>query len=78
MSLLAVHDLAVARGGLRALEGLSFTLDAYAGETFSGTVTEIRPIGTQRQNATYFDVRITLPTGKTLLPGMNGTVTVGQ
>lgn len=28
MSLLAVHDLAVARGGLRAFEALSFTLDA--------------------------------------------------
>ena len=57
---------------------LSYTLDAYAGETFSGTVTEIRPIGTARQNATYFDVRITLPAGKTLLPGMNATVTVGE
>ena len=57
---------------------LTFTLDAYAGETFSGTVTQIRPIGTPRQNATYFDVRITLPAGKTLLPGMNGTVTVGE
>ena len=57
---------------------LSFTLDAYAGETFTGTVTEIRPIGTARQNAAYFDVRISLPTGKTLLPGMNATVTVGE
>lgn len=28
MSLLAVHDLAVARGGLRAVEGLSFSLEA--------------------------------------------------
>lgn len=27
MSLLAVHDLAVARGGMRAVEGVSFTLD---------------------------------------------------
>lgn len=27
MSLLAVHNLAVARGGLRAVEGVSFTLD---------------------------------------------------
>ena len=55
---------------------LSFTLDAYAGETFSGTVTEIRPVGITRQNATYYDVRITLPAGKTLLPGMNATVTI--
>ncbi|MFD1794391.1 heme ABC exporter ATP-binding protein CcmA [Paracoccus aurantiacus] len=28
MSLLSVHDLAVARGGMRAVEGVSFTLDA--------------------------------------------------
>ncbi|WP_295046566.1 heme ABC exporter ATP-binding protein CcmA [uncultured Paracoccus sp.] len=28
MSLLAVHDLAVARGGLRTVEGVSFTLEA--------------------------------------------------
>ena len=57
---------------------LSFTLDAYAGQTFSGAVTEIRPIGSARQNATYFDVRITLPTDRTLLPGMNATVTLSK
>lgn len=67
-------DLASIRVG----DVLPFTLDAYAGEVFSGTVTQIRPIGTARQNATYFDVRISLPMGKTLLPGMNATVTVGQ
>ena len=65
-------------GAVRVGDVMTFTLDAYAGEIFSGTVTQIRPIGTARQNATYFDVRITLPTGKTLLPGMNGTVTVGH
>lgn len=57
---------------------LSFTLDAYAGQTFSGAVTEIRPIGAARQNATYFDVRVTAPEGVTLLPGMNATVTLGE
>lgn len=55
---------------------LSYTLDAYPGETFTGTVTAIRPIGIAKQNAAYFDVRITLPEGKTLLPGMNATVTL--
>lgn len=63
---------------VRVGDVLSYTLDAYAGETFSGTVTEIRPVGTTRQNATYFDVRITLPEGKTLLPGMNATVTLNK
>ncbi len=67
-------DLSVVRVG----DTLSFTLDAYAGETFTGTVAEIRPIGTARQNATYFDVRITLPQGRTLLPGMNATVHLGR
>ena len=57
---------------------LSFTLDAYAGQTFSGAVTEIRPIGSARQNATYFDVRVAAPQGVTLLPGMNATVTIGE
>lgn len=61
---------------IRVGDVLTYTLDAYAGETFSGTVTEIRPIGAKKQNATYFDVRITLPEGKTLLPGMNATVTI--
>ena len=57
---------------------LTYTLDAYGDEIFSGTVTKIYSIGTEKQNATYFDVRVTLPTGKTLLPGMNGTVTLGK
>ena len=61
---------------VRVGDTLTYTLDAYAGETFSGMVTAIRPIGTKKQNATYFDVRITLPAGKTLLPGMNATVTL--
>lgn len=57
---------------------LTYTLDAYPGETFTGTVKQIRPVGDVRQNATYFDVRITLPEGKELLPGMNGTVTIDK
>ena len=57
---------------------LTYTLDAYADKTFTGTVTEIRPIGTKRQNASYFDVRITAPEGVTLLPGMNATVTLAE
>ena len=38
----------------------------------------IYAVGTKKQNATYFDVRITLPSGKALLPGMNGTVTINK
>ncbi|MBR5225522.1 MAG: efflux RND transporter periplasmic adaptor subunit [Clostridia bacterium] len=63
---------------LRVGDVLTYTLDAYGEETFSGTVTEIRPIGMARQNATYFDVRLTINTERMVLPGMNGTVTLGK
>lgn len=64
--------------GISVGDTLTYTLDAYAGETFMGTVTAIRPVGMARQNATYFDVRVTAPTGKLLLPGMNATVTLDK
>ncbi len=59
---------------------LSYTLDAFDGETFTGTVSPrfIPSAPPKSRNATYFDVRITLPAGKTLLPGMNGTVTINK
>ena len=60
--------------GIRVGDVLTYTLDAYGEKAFSGTITEIRPIGSARQNATYFDVRITAPKDVTVLPGMNATV----
>jgi HlyD family secretion protein len=63
---------------LRVGDVLTYTLDAYVEETFSGTVMEIRPIGMARQNATYFDVRLTISTERMVLPGMNGTVTLDK
>jgi len=65
-------------GRVKVGDVLSFTLDAYADQVFSGAVTEIRPIGSPRQNATYFDVRIAAPDGVTLLPGMNATITIAD
>ena len=61
---------------IRVGDVLTYTLDAYGEKAFTGTVTEIRPIGAPRQNATYFDVRITVPQDVTVLPGMNATVTL--
>ena len=61
---------------IRVGDVLPYTLDAYGDKAFSGTITEIRPIGSPRQNATYFDVRITPPLDVTALPGMNATVTL--
>lgn len=63
---------------LRVGDMLSYTLDAYGEEIFTGVVTQIRPLGAKRQNASYFDVRITLPQGRMLLPGMNATVTLAE
>ncbi|MBR5288352.1 MAG: efflux RND transporter periplasmic adaptor subunit [Clostridia bacterium] len=64
--------------GLRVGDTLTYTLDAYAGQTFTGTVKEIRPLGMQRQNASYFDVRLSIHSERNILPGMNGTVTLGK
>lgn len=61
---------------IRVGDVLTYTLDAYGETTFTGTVTEIRPIGSARQNATYFDVRITAPKDVNILPGMNATVII--
>ena len=55
---------------------LSYTLDAYPDRTFSGTVLRIYPVGSPRQNASYYDVRLSVPDDVPLFPGMNGTVTV--
>ena len=63
---------------LRVGDVLTYTLDAYGDTAFTGTVKEIRPIGMARQNAAYFDVRLTVDTERMILPGMNGTVTLGE
>ncbi len=55
---------------------LSYTLDAFPGRTFQGTVSRIGNLGSARQNASYYDVRLTLPPDVPVRPGMNGTVTL--
>lgn len=59
---------------------LNFVLDAYLDEQLTGTVTEIRPLGTVKQNATYYDVRLSIPEveGIELLPSMSATVYLGE
>ncbi|MBP3655680.1 MAG: HlyD family efflux transporter periplasmic adaptor subunit [Clostridia bacterium] len=57
---------------------ISYTLDAYPDEILSGIVSEIRPIGVRRQNAAYYDVRVSLPAGKVVYPGMNATAVIGE
>ena len=67
-------DIAQVREG----DVLSYTLDAYGDRVFTGTVRELRPIGTKKTNASYFDLRISLPDDVRILPGMNGTVRIGE
>ena len=67
-------DLSSVREG----DSLSYTLDAYGDRVFTGTVLALRPIGTKKTNASYFDLRISLPDDVRILPGMNGTVRIGE
>ena len=64
--------------GIHAGDTLSFTLDAYGDRTFTGTVMELRPLGEKRTNASYYDLRISLPKDGNFLPGMNATVLLGE
>lgn len=61
---------------VRVGDTLSYTLDAYPSRTFTGTVLRIYPLGTPRQNASYYDVRLSVSSEVPLYPGMNGTVTI--
>ena len=61
---------------VRVGDSLSYTLDAYPDRTFTGTVLRIYPLGSPRQNATYYDVRLSVSGEVPLYPGMNGTVTI--
>ena len=63
--------------GVQVGDTLTFELDAFPGEQMKGTVTQIRPLGTTKQNAAYYDVRVSLPENRDLLPGMSATVYVG-
>ena len=53
---------------------LTFTLDAYADREYTGQVTESLPLGVEMQNATYYEVRLTISNAQDLLPGMSGTL----
>ena len=48
--------------------------DCYPQEEVSGTVQSISLIGNAKQNATYYDVTLSISTSWQVLPGMNATV----
>lgn len=52
---------------------LTVILDAYDAEQIEGTVTEISSVGITQSNAAYFDVYVSIPTGKAKI-GQNASV----
>jgi len=55
-------------------QSVTIVFDRYPENELHGTVTEISRIGTPKQNATYYDVTISLITNLEVLPGMNAVV----
>ncbi len=57
-------------------DNVAVVFDRYPDIELHGTVTEISRIGTPKQNATYYDVTISIITNLEVLPGMNAVVTL--
>ena len=55
-------------------DSLKVICDRYPDTELSGTVVSIAGMGVQKQNATYYDVKLSISTSLELLPGMNATV----
>jgi RND family efflux transporter MFP subunit len=64
-------------GKVSAGQKATFTLTAYPGQTFTGTVSAIIPAGTTTSDVVTYSVLIAAdPTNVQLLPGMTATVTI--
>lgn len=61
-------------GSLTVGGSVRLCFDRYENESMDGTVMLIQKLGVPKQNATYYQVRISVSTQKELLPGMNATV----
>ena len=55
-------------------DNITVVFDRYPDAELHGTVTEISRIGMPKQNATYYDVTISIITNLEVLPGMNAVV----
>lgn len=64
----------------RLTEGceVKVAFDRYENEMMTGTVEMIQKLGIPKQNATYYQVRISVNTERELLPGMSATVYLPQ
>lgn len=84
MSLLSVHDLAVSRGGLRAVEGVSFSLNAgealiLRGPNGIGKTTLLRTIaGLQPTSAGRIDIAEDAVAYAAHADGLKGALTVAE
>lgn len=64
-------------GEVRTGERVSFTVDAYPDDTFSGTVTQVRQEATTTNNVVTYEVVISAPnTDLKLKPGLTANVTI--
>src|SRR5205814_1810682 len=64
-------------GGLRPGQPASFTVDAYPGRVFAGTVAQVRNAPLTVQNVVTYDVLIAVDNSELeLKPGMTATVTI--
>ena len=59
---------------VRTGDNVTIVFDRYPDAELHGTVSEISRIGMPRQNATYYDVTISIITNLEVLPGMNAVV----
>lgn len=64
-------------GGIDAGDSVAFTVDAFPGERFQGSVVQVRQLGTETANVVTYTVVINArnPNGK-LLPGMTANVEI--
>jgi len=63
--------------GIKVGNAIAFTLSAYPGNTFSGRVVSIQPVGNQSQNVVTYTVVCSIDhTDTSLLPGMTASVTL--
>ena len=72
--LLTVDELDI--GSLSAGQPVTVTLDALAGQSFSGSITEIDPNGSYSGGSTKYTVTVRFARTSDMLEGMNATVSV--
>lgn len=59
---------------LNAGEEVTLTLDALPGESFTGEITELDPVGENNGGSTKYSLTVTMPREENMLTGMNAAV----